>query len=64
METFLAKEKAFMEAYFSFTGLQWRHYFGPEGPRNPPALHMWPAEFIGQVHYVASSVGFWYVTDS
>ena len=32
-----------MEQYFNKTGLLWRHYYGPAGPRPPPVLHMWPA---------------------
>ena len=53
------KELSFMEAYKNRTGLQWRHYFGPQGPRPAPVLHMWPAEEIGQIHRVISDAGKW-----
>jgi hypothetical protein len=56
-----AKEMAFMAEYLNRTGIQWRHYYGPNGPRPPPAQFMWPAAHIGQVHSVTSNEGFWYV---
>ena len=41
-------------------GLQWRHYYSPQGiPRPPPILHQWPAVEIGQVHQVISKEGYW-----
>lgn len=55
----LEKEERFMAEYKNRTGLQWRHYFGPNGPRGPPVLHMWPAKEIGQIHKVTSSEGYW-----
>ena len=39
----------------------WRHYYGLEGPRPPPILHMWSASEIGERHQVTSDQGFWYV---
>ena len=52
-------EEAFMEKYFNKTGLLWRHYYGPAGPRPPPVLHMWPATQLGDVHKVTSQEGHW-----
>ena len=54
-----AREEAFMEEYFRRTGILWRHFFGPDGPRAPPVLHMWPARRVGAVHRVVSREGFW-----
>mmetsp|Transcript_18595 Transcript_18595/g.25684 ORF Transcript_18595/g.25684 Transcript_18595/m.25684 type:complete len:532 (+) Transcript_18595:25-1620(+) len=54
-----AKEDAFMAEYLNRTGIRWRHYFGPDGPRPPPSLHMWPANNIGEVHKVVSHEGKW-----
>lgn len=53
------KELRFMKEYRERTGLHWRHYYGPEGPRAPPELFMWPAKEIGQVHRVTSNEGKW-----
>ena len=53
------KEQEFMAEYLERTGIQWRHYFGPNGPRPPPSLFMWPASQIGQVHSVTSTEGYW-----
>jgi hypothetical protein len=53
------KEQAFMQEYLQRTGLQWRHFYGPNGPRGPPSLFMWPAAHIGQTHSVTSSEGYW-----
>jgi hypothetical protein len=53
------REIAFMEEYYNRTGIHWRHYFGRSGPRPPPVLYMWPAEKIGQVHYVESPESYW-----
>jgi hypothetical protein len=53
------RERAFMEDYYNRTGIHWRHYFGPHGPRPPPVLFMWPADKVGQVHTVESPEGFW-----
>ena len=54
------KEEAFMEEYYNRTGLLWRHYFGPNGPRGPPSLYMWPANkvpsypcFVTYGHYLS-----------
>jgi hypothetical protein len=41
--------------------MHWRSYYGPNGPRPPPALHMWSAEAIGDTHKIISTEGFWYV---
>ncbi len=54
-----AKEAAFMAEYLQRTGMQWRHYYGPAGPRPPPSQYMWPAAHIGQVHSVSSTEGYW-----
>jgi hypothetical protein len=48
-----------MQEYYNRTGNQWRHYFGPDGPRPPPILHMWPAKEVGQIHKVISDEGHW-----
>eukprot|EP01034_Spumella_vulgaris_P031088 gene31088-38420_t len=53
------QEEAFMDEYLARTGLQWRHYYGPDGPRPPPVLHMWPADRVGDVHTVTSGEGQW-----
>eukprot|EP00605_Chrysophyceae_sp_TOSAG23-4_P002636 GSChrysophyteH1.ASY1.ANO1.2912.1 assembled CDS len=53
------KERAFLKEYHDRTGLHWRHYFGPNGPRGPPVLHMWDAQEIGQVHNISSKSGHW-----
>eukprot|EP00981_Chlorochromonas_danica_P005623 scaffold1160_cov174-Ochromonas_danica.AAC.23 len=58
------KEEAFMKEYEARTGRQWRHYFGPEGPRGPPIHFMWPAEHKGQIHNVTSTEGFWHCRGS
>jgi hypothetical protein len=54
-----AKELQFMDDYFKRTGMLWRHYYGPEGPRPKPTLFMWPATTIGEVHALTSSYGYW-----
>jgi hypothetical protein len=43
------KEQQFMLEYFNRTGIHWRHYYGPTGPRPPPVLYMWPAKEVGAV---------------
>ncbi len=48
-----------MDEYYKRTGILWRHYYGPDGPRPPPSLFMWPASQVGEVHGVTSSYGFW-----
>ena len=48
-----------MEEYKNRTGLIWRHYYGPDGPRGPPKLFMWPAKEVGQVHHVTSFESQW-----
>ena len=53
------KERMFAKAYRERTGIHWRHYFGADGPRPPPTLHMWGAKSIGQVHSVQSTSGHW-----
>jgi len=53
------QEKAFTKSYRERTGLHWRHYYGPDGPRPPPKLHMWDAQAVGQVHRVMSTEGHW-----
>lgn len=58
------REEAFMAEYLARTGRQWRHYFGPDGPRGPPGHFMWPAQHKGQVHEIASSEGFWHCKGS
>eukprot|EP01041_Mallomonas_annulata_P007474 gene7474-15296_t len=54
-----AKEEKFIAEYKNRTGIYWRSYYGPDGPRAPPTLFMWPAQEIGQVHTVASKHGQW-----
>lgn len=53
------KEMEFNEKYFLEHGYPWRHYYGPDGPRPPPVLFMWPAKQIGDIHAVTSSQGYW-----
>ena len=53
------REAAFQAEYLNRTGIQWRHYFGPNGPRDPPKLFMWPADKVGQVHKVVARHGYW-----
>ena len=57
------KDNAFREAYFNRTGLMWRHYYGPKGPRPAPTLFMWPATTIGEDHNVTTSHGYWTCND-
>jgi prolyl 4-hydroxylase len=57
-------EESFNEDYFRRTGLRYRHYFGPDGPRAPPQLSMWPADVVGRVHGVTSTQGYWSCSDS
>lgn len=52
-------EAKFSEEYYNRTGIKWRHYFGPNGPRPPPTLFMWPTNEIGEIHYVDSTAGKW-----
>lgn len=49
-----------MADYFNRTGMLWRHYYGPDGPRPPPKLFMWPAAQVGEVHTVLSKHGHWF----
>ena len=53
------KEVEFTSQYFVEKGIQWRHFFGTQGPRPPPSLYMWPADQIGLVHKVDSPEGYW-----
>jgi len=53
------RELAFQAEYFNRTGIHWRHYFGPGGPRASPTLFMWPADEIGEVHTLVSNEGKW-----
>jgi hypothetical protein len=52
-------EQAFCDAYFNRTGIRYRHYFGPEGPRPAPVLAMLPAAEVGDVHKITSYNGVW-----
>jgi prolyl 4-hydroxylase len=54
------KERAFLKDYYDRTGIHWRHYYGPDGPRPPPVLYQWDAKEIGQVHKVKSLEGHWH----
>lgn len=53
------KELKFIEEYTNRTGVVWRHYYGPDGPRPPPKLYMWPTPEIGYIHRTSSDAGFW-----
>ncbi len=53
-------EEAYQKQYLSEKGIQWRHFYGPDGPRPPPKLHMWPADRVGQIHKITSTHGFWF----
>ena len=53
------REREFTKLYFQQKGLHWRHFYGPQGARPPPVLHMWGAEEVGQVHRVTSKEGHW-----
>lgn len=57
------KDNSFREAYFNRTGLMWRHYYGPNGPRPPPTLFMWPATTIGENHDITTTHGYWSCND-
>ena len=46
----LVEVTAFMERYDAENGIPWLAYY----PRAKPVLNMWPAEFLGQTHVVAS----------
>lgn len=54
------RERVFSEEYLQRTGRLWRHYYGLNGPRPPPSLHMWEAAFVGQNHTVVSDEGYWH----
>ena len=41
-----------MDDYYNSTGLIWQHYYGPDGPRGPPTMYMWPAKKVSDVHVV------------
>ena len=53
-------EAKFMDEYYNRTGVHWRHYFGADGPRGPPALNMWRTEHLGETIKVTSNHGHWY----
>ena len=53
------REIDYNREYLARTGIMWRHYYGPDGPRPPPSHFMWPATQVGQVHSVVSNEGFW-----
>jgi hypothetical protein len=53
------RELRFMKEYKERTGIHWRHYYGPKGPRGPPELFMWDAKQVGQVHRVTTEHGYW-----
>eukprot|EP00613_Pedinella_sp_CCMP2098_P015363 CAMPEP_0171747796 /NCGR_PEP_ID=MMETSP0991-20121206/39687_1 /TAXON_ID=483369 /ORGANISM="non described non described, Strain CCMP2098" /LENGTH=412 /DNA_ID=CAMNT_0012347963 /DNA_START=304 /DNA_END=1542 /DNA_ORIENTATION=- len=53
-KTLWAEEKAFDDDYFAKNGRHWVSFW----PRLPPALYMWPAETLGQVHSVTTKFGF------
>lgn len=55
-----AKEAAFMDKYLKATGIQYRHYYGDDGPRQPPTLYMHPADYVGQRHLVESPETLWH----
>jgi len=46
-----------MREYLNRTGIQWRYYFGPDGPMPPPTLFMWPAARTGQVYQIEFDQG-------
>ena len=54
------KQMAFMENYFRKNKIPWRHYFGEDGPRGPPELYMWHANYLNQIHEVVSEHSHWY----
>lgn len=53
------EEIEFNEKYLKEKGFPWRHYYGPDGPRPPPVLFMWPAKSVGEVHSITTSNGYW-----
>ena len=53
------QEEAFLREYSNKTGIAWRHYYGPDGPRPPPVLFMWPTKEVGDVHKLTSHNGYW-----
>jgi hypothetical protein len=54
-------EVRFNEEYLQNShGVQWRHYYGPHGPRPPPMLYMLPAQAIGQQHTITTPFNHWY----
>lgn len=64
LQDLTANETKFMTEYKARTGINWRHYYGPLGPRPPPTLFMWPAAEIGQRHKISSTEGFWHCRDN
>lgn len=53
-----ARELKFLEEYKNRTGIDWLHYYGPNGPRSPPILYMHPADYIGQEIFTTTREGF------
>ena len=53
------EEAAFMERYEAENGVPWLAFY----PRPKPILNMWPAEFLGQTHVVASPYAY-HVSDT
>lgn len=52
-------EQAYIATYRERTGIDWRHFYGKDGPRAPPSLFMHPADYVGQTIKVQSPEGYW-----
>jgi len=51
----LLAEEAFVTNYRKTTGRPWLAYY----PRDPPILHMWRADHVGQTHQIVSNEFYW-----
>jgi len=54
-----SRELAFLRKYKEATGLEYKHFYGSNGPRAPPQLFMHRADRVGQVHRVLSPERHW-----
>ena len=53
-------EVEFSKEYMEKSGYFWNHYFDENGPRKPPKMHLYAADYVGQKHFVTSAAGLWY----
>ena len=51
----ILKRQQFFKEYEEKHGIPWLAYY----PRDPPILHMWSADYIGQTHTITSNEPYW-----